>query len=139
MANLSIRPAGESCGVSESAYRYKSNNDVDNQRIADWLLRLTTTHKRWGFGLCFLYLRIVKHFGWNRNRVYRIYGEFALYLRIKPRWGIKRDRPEPRRETTQHRYLALRYFWLLSLTSFLDRIMGSKRSLLAFGKRVPLL
>ncbi|MEP0941090.1 MAG: transposase, partial [Roseibium sp.] len=30
--------------------------------IADWLVRLTTTHRTWGFGLCFLYLRNVKGF-----------------------------------------------------------------------------
>jgi len=56
---VSIRIACESFSVSESAYRYKSKNNVENQRIADWLLRLTQTHKRWGFGLCFLYLRNV--------------------------------------------------------------------------------
>ena len=28
----------------------------ENELIADWLLRLTTTHKQWGFGLCFMYL-----------------------------------------------------------------------------------
>jgi putative transposase len=35
----------------------------ENEEIADWLLRLTAFHKRWGFGLCFLYLRNVKGFG----------------------------------------------------------------------------
>ncbi len=32
----------------------------------------------WGFGLCYLYLRNVKGFGWNHKRVYRIYREFGL-------------------------------------------------------------
>ena len=62
--------------------------------IADWLLRLTQTHKRWGFGLCFMHLRNVKGFGWNHKRVYRIYRELELNLRIKPRRRIKRDRPD---------------------------------------------
>jgi putative transposase len=57
------------------------------------LLRLTTTHKRWGFGLCFLYLRNVKGFGWNHKRVYRIYWELELNLRIKPKRRIHRDYP----------------------------------------------
>ena len=45
----------------------------ENELIADWLLRLTTTHKQWGFGLCFMYLRNTKGFKWNHKRVYRIY------------------------------------------------------------------
>jgi len=43
--------------------------------IADWLLRLTSIYKRWGFGLYFLYLRNSKGYGWNHKRVYRIYRE----------------------------------------------------------------
>jgi len=45
--------------------------------------------------LCFLYLRNVKGFGWNHKRVYRIYRELELNLRIKPRKRIVRDKPEP--------------------------------------------
>lgn len=48
--------------------------------VADWLLRLTEANKQWGFGLCFLYLRNVKGFGWNHKRVYRIYRELELNL-----------------------------------------------------------
>ena len=96
----SIRLACECCSVSESGYRYKPKNNVENQQIADWLLRLTNAHKRWGFGLCFLYLRNVKGFVWNHKRVYRIYRELELNLRIKPRRRIKRDRPDPLGETT---------------------------------------
>jgi putative transposase len=61
---------------------------------ANWLLRLTQTYKRWGFGLCFIYLRNSKGFGWNHKRVYRIYRELELNLRIKPRCRIRRDRPD---------------------------------------------
>ena len=63
--------------------------------MADWLLRLTETNKRWGFGLCFLHLRNVKGFRWNHKRVYRIYRELELNLRIKPRKQLKRDKPDP--------------------------------------------
>ncbi len=48
-----------------------------------------------GFGLCFLYLRNIKGFGWNHKRVYRIYRELELNLRIKPRKRLVRERPEP--------------------------------------------
>jgi putative transposase len=66
----------------------------ENEVVADWLLRLTTTHRRWGFGLCFQYLRNVKGFSWNHKRVYRIYRELELNLRIKPRKRIQRDKPD---------------------------------------------
>ena len=71
-----------------------ATRDGENVLIADWLLRLTEANKQWGFGLCFLYLRNVKGFGWNHKRVYRIYRELELNLRIKPRKRIKRDKPD---------------------------------------------
>ncbi|MCF7981799.1 MAG: IS3 family transposase [Pseudomonadales bacterium] len=90
---VSIRFACICMGISETCYRYEAKLSSENQQIADWLLRLTTTHKRWGFGLCFLYLRNVKGYGWNHKRVYRIYRELELNLRIKPKRRIKRDYP----------------------------------------------
>ena len=48
-----------------------------------------------GFGLCFLYLRNVKGFKWNHKRVYRIYRELELNLRIKPRHRLVREKPLP--------------------------------------------
>ncbi|WP_244137468.1 IS3 family transposase, partial [Burkholderia pyrrocinia] len=68
---------------------------AENDEIANWLLRLTDNHRNWGFGLCFLYLRNVKGFGWNHKRVYRIYCELELNLRIKPRKRLVRQVPEP--------------------------------------------
>ena len=90
---VSIRLACECFALSESGYRYQGKTDGENALIAEWLLRLTGTHKRWGFGLCFLYLRNVKGFGWNHKRVYRIYRELELNLRIKPRRRLRRERP----------------------------------------------
>ncbi|MEJ8472456.1 IS3 family transposase, partial [Roseibium algae] len=39
--------------------------------------------------------RNVQGYGWNHKRVYRIYCELELNLRIKPRKRLKRDKPEP--------------------------------------------
>jgi putative transposase len=91
---LNIRQACCAFGISETCYRYHCLQSSDNDLVADWLLRLTATHKRWGFGLCFLYLRNVKGFPWNHKRVYRIYRELELNLRIKPRRRINRDKPD---------------------------------------------
>ena len=59
------------------------------------LVRLTHNQKNWGFGLCFLHLRNVRGFGWNHKRVYRIYRELELNLRIKPKKRIVREKPQP--------------------------------------------
>jgi len=89
----SIRLACQCMDISDSGYRYKPLNNAENQQIADWLLRLTEAHKRWGFGLCFMYLHNVKGFGWNHKRVYRIYRALELNLRIKPRRRLKVSAP----------------------------------------------
>ena len=57
---------------------------AENAQIADWLVRLTENNRNWGFGLSFLYLRNVKGYGWNHKRVYRIYRNLELNLRIRP-------------------------------------------------------
>ena len=62
--------------------------------MANWQIRLTDNHRNWGFGLCYLYLRNVKGFKWNHKRVYRIYKELELNLRIKPRKRLVREKPE---------------------------------------------
>ena len=92
---LSIRHACHAFEVSQTCYRYQAKASEDNAKIADWLVRLTTTYRDWGFGLCFLHLRNVKGFGWNHKRVYRIYRELELNLRIKPKKRLVRERPEP--------------------------------------------
>jgi len=91
---ISIRLACLSFGISETCYRYQAKLSAENEKIADWLIRLTHNQRNWGFGLCFLYLRNVKGFGWNHKRVYRIYCELDLNLRIKPKKRLVREKPD---------------------------------------------
>jgi putative transposase len=91
---VSIRVACAAFAVSQTCYRYERRLSSENDEIADWLIRLTTHQRNWGFGLCFLYLRNVKGFGWNHKRVYRIYRMLELNLRIKPRKRLVREKPE---------------------------------------------
>jgi putative transposase len=93
--NISIRLACLVFGISQTCYRYQKKQSAENVEIADHLIRLTHNQRNWGFGLCFLYLRNVKGFPWNHKRVYRIYRELELNLRIKPRKRIVREKPEP--------------------------------------------
>src|SRR5690554_2165832 len=64
--DINIRFACQCMSVSESCFYYQSKLNAENDQIADWLIRLTENKKRWGFGLCFLYLRNVKGFAWNQ-------------------------------------------------------------------------
>lgn len=92
---VGIRLACSAFGISQTCYRYQAVLSSENEEIADYLIRLTHNQRNWGFGLCFLYLRNVKGFGWNHKRVYRIYRELELNLRIKPKKRLVRERPEP--------------------------------------------
>jgi len=97
---VSIRIACQAFGISQTCYRYQAKLSSENSEIADWLIRLTANQRNCGFGLCFLYLRNVKGYGWNHKRVYRIYRELELNLRIKPRKRLIREKPEPLAEPT---------------------------------------
>ena len=90
-----VRHACVTFDVSQTCYRYQPKLSDENAVIADYLVRLTYNQKNWGFGLCFLHLRNVKGHGWNHKRVYRIYRELELNLRIKPRKRLVRERPQP--------------------------------------------
>jgi len=92
--DVSIALACRTFQISQTCYRYERRLGDENALIADWLVRLTANRRTWGFGLCFLYLRNVKGFGWNHKRVYRIYKELELNLRIRPRKRLKREKPD---------------------------------------------
>ena len=92
---MSISAACLAFRISQACYRYEAKHQAENDEIADWLLRLTDNNRNWGFGLCFLYLRNVRGFAWNHKRVYRIYRDLELNLRIKPRKRLVRDKPQP--------------------------------------------
>ena len=91
---VSVALACRTFCVSEACYRYMPKLTNENEEIADLLVGLTNAKRSWGFGLCFLYLRNVQGRPWNHKRVYRIYRELELNLRIKPRKRLRRDKPD---------------------------------------------
>lgn len=93
--SASIALACRAFSISETCYRYEAKLSDENELIADLLIALTTAKRTWGFGLCFLHLRNVKGFKWNHKRVYRIYRDLELNMRIKPRKRLQREKPEP--------------------------------------------
>ena len=91
---VSVALACRTFGISETCYRHEAKLSDENERIAELLLGVVQVHRTWGFGLCFLYLRNVKGYLWNHKRVYRIYRELELNMRIKPRKRLVREKPE---------------------------------------------
>lgn len=90
---VAINLACTAFSISETCYRYQSKCQAENEEIANWLIRLTDNNRNWGFGLCYLYLRNVKGFGWNHKRICRIYRALELNLRIKPKKRMVREKP----------------------------------------------
>lgn len=81
--------------VSQTCYRYAAKNSDENKVVADSLMARSYRCRAWGFGLMFLHLRNVQHKPWNHKRVYRVYCELRLNLRIKPHQRIERAKPQP--------------------------------------------
>jgi putative transposase len=94
-SRLSASPPPTPCCQSDLAFAHGGQQNRLSGGIARDRGRLTDNHHNWGFGLCFLYLRNVKRFGWNHKRVYRIYRQLELNLRIKPRKRLVREKREP--------------------------------------------
>ena len=71
--------------------------------IVDVLTRLAQSRPRWGFGLMFDWIRHRRHprKPWNHKRVYRVYKELALNLRIKPKRRLPSRDPVPLTESQQ--------------------------------------
>ena len=90
---LSIKRSCYLYSISPSHYRYVRQRDPEDALIAAALMALSGAHVRWGFGLMYLHLRNVQAKLWNHKRVYRIYCELQLNLKIKPHKRIKRDKP----------------------------------------------
>lgn len=90
---MNVRLACHVFVISETCYRYQAKLSDENIMISDWLMRLTSNQRNWGFGLCYLYLRNVKGFKWNHKRIYRIYCDLKLNMRIKPHKRLDRAKP----------------------------------------------
>jgi len=80
--------------VSTYCYRYQSKNQGDNETLAQGLLCLAREHPTWGFGLMYLHLRNVQGKSCNHKRLYRIYCQLQLNLRIKPHCRVVREIPQ---------------------------------------------
>lgn len=90
---LSERRACQLLNLSRSVYRYQALRPAD-QPLEQELLTLAEHHPRWGFDKMADYLQ---HQGqvWNHKRLYRIYRQLGLNLRVKPKKRLPARRAQP--------------------------------------------
>lgn len=80
--------------IHRSTARRKPKATNEKEEITELLMRLADSHKRWGFGLMFRWLRR-QGYTWNHKRVYKVYCELELNLRIKPKKRVPARDPIP--------------------------------------------
>lgn len=90
---ISIRRSCRLHLISEGCYRHEPSSGKDDQIIAV-IERLAATHPRWGFGLMFHWMRNQGYL-WNHKRVYRVYCDLSMNLRIKPKKRLPNRNPQP--------------------------------------------
>jgi len=78
--------------LSRSVFRYEARKQ-NEQELAKELLEVAGRKPRWGFGKMADYLRN-KGFRWNRKRIYRVYCELRLNLRVKPKKRLPKRTPQ---------------------------------------------
>ena len=57
--------------------------------------RLAEEHPRWGFKKMYAYLKNQQEMNWNHKRVYRVYCEMKLNLRVKPKKRLPKRKVTP--------------------------------------------
>jgi len=100
MANYAIqahktseRRACRLAAFSRSGYRYVRKKPNDDE-IKGKLAQIAEDHHRWGFRKMAAYLR-KRGNRWNHKKVYRIYCEMGLNIRIKPKKRLPTRDPQP--------------------------------------------
>ena len=92
---LPVRVACEAIGLARATYYKKPAGLREKDRpVMDALNQVVGKHGRWGFGLCFAYLRNQDH-AWNHKRVWRIYKQMGLNLPRRTKKRLPRIIKEP--------------------------------------------
>lgn len=90
---LSQRHASRLFGISRCALRYGAKVRDDGE-IENALRELAEKHRRWGFWKMYQRLRLDGH-GWNHKRVWRVYCQMGLNIRVKPKKRLPSRNPKP--------------------------------------------
>ena len=79
--------------ISRSLYRYQPQAK-DDEPIEAKLKELAEQHLRWGFWKMRQWLKN-KGYGWNHKRIYRVYCQLGLNIRVKPKKRLPVRQPKP--------------------------------------------
>lgn len=80
-------------GMSRSGFRHQAKKP-DDEEIIEQLQTIAERKPRWGFKKMFAYLKNQGCY-WNHKRVYRVYCEMKLNLRVKPKKRLPTREPKP--------------------------------------------
>ena len=81
---VSITKACQALSVTKSTYYYRPTKSVEDEQIKTYLLALAQQYPQWGFDKMRLKAKQESK-PWNHKRLYRIYCENHLNLRVKKR------------------------------------------------------
>jgi putative transposase len=77
---LAVQRACSCVGLARASfYRRPADKAKRDAPVVDVLNQIVAKHGRWGFGLCFYWMR--NHgYNWNHKRVWRVYKDMGLNL-----------------------------------------------------------
>lgn len=81
---VSINQACRVANIDRKTYRYQPKKKQDNKVIENLLKTYSAQHPTYGFQKLFNLIRL-KNYSFNHKRVYRIYCDLRLNLKIKPK------------------------------------------------------
>lgn len=91
--DFSERRACRLLKVSRTAYRYRRKRPDDSE-IKEVLHRLVGRWPRWGFDKMRKWIW-KQGYSWNHKRIYRVYCELGLNMRVKPKKRLPSRNPQP--------------------------------------------
>lgn len=116
---MSISQACRVANIDRKTYRYQPKKKQDDKVIETLLKTLSAQHPTYGFGKLFNLIRL-KDYCFNHKRVYRIYCDLRLNLKIKPK-----KRLAPRTKVTLTPPRNMNQCWSLDFMS--DALTNGRR------------
>lgn len=116
---MSISQACRVINIDRKTYRYKPKKKLDDKVIENLLKNFSAQHPTYGFGKLFNLIRLKNYF-FNHKRVYRIYCDLRLNLKIKPR-----KRLAPRTKIKLEQPTKINQCWSLDFMS--DALINGRR------------
>jgi len=105
--------------IDRKTYRYQPKRNQDNKMIENLLKKFSAQHPTYGFQKLYQMIRM-NHYSVNHKRVYRIYCDLKLNLKVKPK-----KRLAPRTKVTLVQPNTINHCWSLDFMS--DALCNGRR------------